>query len=143
MLQSRGILGLGLAVLVGCGVQGPTMKETYPVTGQVFVDGSPVENLAVTCHLVGEIDKLNPSNSATFTGTDGKFAISTYNQGDGVPVGEYLLTFMWGELNVFSASYGGPDKLNDRYSDVGESKFKVHVEKGKPTNLGKIELTTK
>jgi hypothetical protein len=77
------------------------------------------------------------------TGPDGKFAISTYQSADGVPAGEYLLTFVWGRFDMISKSYGGPDKLNGRYADHQKSEHRVQVESGKPTDLGRIELTTK
>ncbi|TXT37809.1 MAG: Uncharacterized protein FD138_560, partial [Planctomycetota bacterium] len=57
--------------------------------------------------------------------------------------GDYALTFLWGEFNVISRSYGGPDKLKDRYKSPQESKVKFTAKKGTPLDLGKIELTTK
>jgi hypothetical protein len=135
------LMSLGLT---SCGKEvGPPRKETYPVTGQVYVDGKPVENVAVTCVDVKGMDKEKPTLSETRTDKDGKFKISTYQSGDGVPVGDYVLTFYWGELNLLSMSYGGPDKLNERYKDPGASTHKFTVKKGAPTDLGKIELTTK
>jgi hypothetical protein len=50
---------------------------------------------------------------------------------------------MWGELNLFSMQYGGPDKLKGRYNDPKKSQIRCKVEKGKPADLGRIELSTK
>ncbi len=136
--------GLTLCVLLcSCGRSGQPRKETFPVTGEVSVDGKSVERLAVTCHAVQGIDTEHPTYSQAFTDKDGKFKISTYQQADGVPEGEYAITFFWGEMNLLSMTYGGPDKLKDRYNDPKKSTFRIKVEKGKPTDLGKIELTTK
>jgi hypothetical protein len=121
----------------------PSWKETYPVTGEVYVDGQPVEGLYVQLHPVAGVDTTNPTFSGAMTDKDGKFAISTYEEGDGVPAGEYTLTFMWGQLNLFSMQYGGPDKLNNKYNDPKTSSFRVSVANGEPTDLGRIELTTK
>ncbi len=55
-----------------------------------------------------------PTVSSAFTGPDGEFSISTYESGDGVPAGDYVLTFMWGQKEAFSGRYGGPDKLGNR-----------------------------
>lgn len=121
------------------------MKETSGLTGQVFVDGAPVpaaSPLKVECHNVAGIDQTHPTVSSALTGEDGKFEISTYKAGDGVPAGEYVLTFVWGRMDLISASYGGPDKLGGAYSDPGKSEFKVVVVEGEPTDLGKIELVT-
>jgi len=138
------ILGLGLGLAPASCSRGPgNRKATYPVTGEVYVDGKPAGQLAVKCVDLRGIDEKNPTSSATFTDDAGKFAISTYLSGDGVPEGEYALTFLWGQHNLITASYGGPDKLKSRYTDAKKSEVRFTVVKGKPTNLGRIDLTTK
>jgi 5-hydroxyisourate hydrolase-like protein (transthyretin family) len=134
------LLPLGLS---SCGKNEANRKQTFPVTGQVYVDGSPVENVAITCVDVKGVDKEHPTMSETYTDKDGKFKISTYKSGDGVPVGDYVLTFYWGDLNLLSMTYSGPDKLNERYKDPTGSPVKFTVKQGAPTDLGKIQLTTK
>jgi hypothetical protein len=142
--RKRRVAFLAMIVLLSaCGGEPGNRKETFPVTGQVFVDGEPAENLEVRCHEKNGLDKSNPTSSGTYTEKDGKFKISTYKSGDGVPEGDYALTFFWGQMNLISMSYGGPDKLNDRYNDPATSTHKVVVKKGKPADLGRIELTTK
>jgi hypothetical protein len=71
---------------------------------------------------------------------DGTFEISTYQQGDGVPNGEYVLTIVWGKLNLMTRTYGGPDKLKGAYSDPKTSKFTFKVSGG-PVDLGPLDLT--
>ncbi len=132
-----------LAVLFcSCNSRDPNWKETFPATGEVYVDGQPAARLRVTCVDVNGMDKENPTTSSATTDEEGKFEISTYEKGDGLPEGEYALTFMWGELNSISG-YGGPDKLKNKYSDPKKSEHKFTVEEGKPTDLGRIELKTK
>ena len=130
-------------LLCSCSGGDANRKETFPVTGEVHVDGSPAAQLAVKCHSTTGLDAANPTVSAAFTDESGKFEISTYEKADGVPAGDYVLTFMWGQWNAISMTYGGPDKLNGRYEDPEASQFKVTVKDGEPTDLGKIELTTK
>jgi len=130
-------------LLSSCGEKLPERKETFPVTGEVYVDGQPAAQLQVTCHDVKGIDTAAPTVSSALTGPDGKFAISTYLSADGVPAGEYLLTFVWGRFDMLSKSYGGPDKLKGRYTDPQKSQHRIKVESGKPTDLGRIELSTK
>ena len=84
-----------------------------------------------------------PTFSTANTDAEGKFKVSTYESGDGIPEGTYAVTFMWGQVNLMTMSYGGPDKLNDRYSDPETSTFKVTVKRGEPANMGKLLLTTK
>ncbi len=130
-------------MFTSCADKGPQRKETFPVTGEVYVDGQPAAQMAVRCVSVSGLDTKDPTLSSAFTGKDGKFAISTFEQGDGVPEGEHVLTFEWGQWNFVSGQYGGPDKLKGRYSDPQKSTFRFKVEKGKPTDLGRIDLSTK
>ena len=127
----------------GCGnsTLGPPRKETFPVVGKVVVDGQPAAFLAVNCARVSEIDKQNAAECQCLTEGDGTFKIATYVSGDGVPEGDYVLTFQWGQVNGFTGSYDG-DKLNGRYRDPDKSTVKFTVTKGKPTDLGEIKLTT-
>ncbi len=125
-----------------CKSRDPNWKETHPAKGEVYVDGQPAEFLRVMCTNVNGIDKENPTVSSATTDKDGKFEISTYEKGDGLPEGEYVLTFMWGQLDRISG-YGGPDKLKQKYLDPKKSEHKFTVVKGKPTDLGRIELKTK
>lgn len=130
-----------IVVLTGCGRKGPPRKETFPVKGTLLIDGKPVGNVAVRCVSIQQLDATTPP-SATFTRDDGTFEISTYEKADGVPEGEYVLTFQWGEMNLMTRSYSG-DKLGGRYANAKQSTFRFKVEKGKPVDLGRIELTTK
>ncbi|MEQ9406839.1 MAG: hypothetical protein RIK87_03900 [Fuerstiella sp.] len=135
---------LTISVLAGCsGEEEPYRKETSGLTGQVFIDGSPIsarEPVKVDCINVAGFDTKHPTISSALTGEYGRFEISTYESGDGVPEGDYVLTFMWGKLNLIAGSYDGPDKLKGAYSDPKTSTFKVSVKQGAPTDLGIIEL---
>jgi hypothetical protein len=133
-----------LVVGLVCGAcsKAPERKATYPVTGMIKVDGQIVPQLAVRCHDTKGIDKADPTVSAAYTDAEGKFQISTFKSGDGVPVGDYALTFAWGEINLISMQYSG-DKFNGKYSDPATSPHKFTVKEGVPTDLGTIELTTK
>jgi hypothetical protein len=144
--RSRTLLPLVACALhlAGCGGSDqPYRKPTVPVTGQVLVDGQPPSSpIKVMCHDEKGMDQEHPSVSWCMTGDDGKFALSTYEAGDGVPPGSYVLTFEWGQLNMFSMQYGGPDKLKGRYSDPKQSQVRVTAGE-EPVDLGRIELTTK
>lgn len=135
-----------LVVLSGCSKKDePFRKETIPVTGQILVDGQPPGSpIQIFCHDLNGMDQEHPSVSQANSDNDGRFAIATYETGDGVPPGEYALTFSWGEFNMVSMSFGGTDKLNRRYNDVGQSEVRFEVKAGdKPLDLGTLELTTK
>lgn len=129
-------------LLTGCrSEEQPYRKQTSKVTGKLSVNGQPPgESLLVVCNTITEEDTSHPSFSETMAQPDGTFEISTYQQGDGVPNGEYALTIVWGKLNLMTRSYGGPDKLKGAYSDPKTSKITFTV-KDAPVDLGSIDLT--
>jgi len=126
-----------------CQKTDPNRKETIPVCGEVYVDGQPAAMLQIQCHPVEGMDTQQPTITQAVTDQEGKFQLATYEAGDGAPVGEYKLTFVWQNFSAVAASYSGPDKLKKRYADPGKSPFPLRVEKGKQVDLGRIELSTK
>jgi hypothetical protein len=134
---------IAVPLLSGCGEEMPNGPRvpTFPVVGQIVVDGKPPDYLAV--NLEPQFDKpgVIPASSA-FTDKEGKFAISTFETGDGAPPGKYKLTFQWGQINLLNGQYGGPDKLKGRYKKAADSKHEITVTDQK-IDLGTIELTTK
>jgi hypothetical protein len=132
-----------LAFCQGCGEKmpdGPRVPTT-PVVGQILVDGKPADYLAVNFTPQFELPGVVPG-SGTFTDKDGKFAISTFETGDGAPPGKYKVTFMWGQINLLNGQYGPPDKLKGRYKKAADSRHEITVGDEK-VDLGTIELTTK
>ena len=132
-------------MLSSCGKEkDPNRKATSPVTGKITVDGSaPATPLTILCHDLNGMDAANPTSPSGMTQEGGVFSLNTYETGDGVPVGKYALTFEWGQWNPVSNSFGGPDKLKDRYSDPKTSQVQFEVDGSGPVDLGTIELTTK
>lgn len=133
---------LALMLFLGCSSSRDYGTATFPVTGTVVVDGEPVAGVSVKLHHQTQPDSENLTTSTAFTDADGTFAISTFEQGDGAPAGEYTVTFEWGEYNVISRAMG-PDKLKGKYSDPKKSGHNVTVTAGTPSDMGRINLTTK
>lgn len=130
--------------ICGCGPKTPARVKTYPVIGKLTVDGeAPGSPIQVYCHPVDGMDPNFPTVSECVTNDDGTFQISTYLAGDGVPAGDYILTFEWKEFNLLSRGYGGPDKLKKKYSDKEKSPYRITVEPGQQLDLGTLDLTTK
>ena len=78
------------------------------------------------------------------TATDGerKFALATYEAGDGLPNGTYKLTFVWEEVSlVFQTKK--IDQLGGAYADPKKSEISVTVDGGKKVDLGTIDLVAK
>lgn len=136
-----------MAGILGCGGgesnKGINVKSTVRVTGKVLVDGvAPDTPIAVKAHPEGATDGAQPLSSGA-TGADGVFELNTYNAGDGVPVGEYKLTFVWAGLRLGGAALGGggTDKLGGQYADPKTSQFKFTVAESKDLlDIGVFEL---
>lgn len=127
------------ALLAGCGEPANNWKERVPVTGVVQMNGKPAEGVKLTFHPKGGMDQAEPTKSSAMSDAEGKFSASTYEVGDGAPIGEYDITLTWPVLNTISMSFDG-DKLKGRYATPKKSKLTVNVESGKPIDLGVIEL---
>jgi len=137
-----GFFAVTTMLLCSCSGKTDYGKETYPVTGEVYVDGQPAATLTVTLHNVNGMDQENPTVSSAMTKEDGTFAVSTFEDADGVPAGEYVATFQWGKLNAISATFEG-DQLKGRYMDPKKSEIKVTVTEGEAAEMGRIDLKTK
>ena len=115
-------------------------KPTYRVAGKVTVDGKPQADVKVVARSKEASDPSFAILPQGVTKEDGTFQLTSYEPGDGAPTGDYTLTFIWQEKQ--GLKYGGPDKLQKRYSDPEKSTFKIKVDKS-PVDAGTYELTTK
>lgn len=142
--------------VVGCGgPKPPELEKTFPVTGVIHIDGKPTEGVLVMLFkaaegLIGFEINTPPVQKGT-TGPDGKFAITTYNEGDGAPVGEYHLAFHW-PGNPKIPPLSNPDEIpvdpiavrfNGNYANPSRNSFLAKVEEGKPVDLGTLDLKSK
>jgi len=161
-MQMRGVLyfviAVGLASVTGCGGISPTVPKGYkelvgdvvPLTGEVTLDGSPAQGLSVWVlneksmpqYLAKKDsgDQIRPFATGTFK-ADGTFQFTTLTAGDGLPAGNYIICFS----KAIEAGTSNPEaeKFNALYAKPDTSKYKATLEKGKPVDLGKIELSTK
>ena len=138
------MLALLVFFVTGCGPTGPQggpRVGTMQVKGTVMVDGAPAGFLQVSAVAKGGAGAV-PMNSTALTAGDGQFTLSTYESGDGVPAGDYTLTFVWGEMNLMNGQYSG-DKLEGKYADAANSEVTLTIKAGdEPKDLGTIELST-
>ncbi len=145
-LSLRGLCAtlFALVLTAGCGgkeLTDPNELPTFPVTGKVMVDGKPVAMIRVVAH-----DTEQPPRTFNepkgFTKDDGTFSLTTFREGDGVPVGEYKLTFQYGSYAMIRGREYKGDQFKGKYLKKEDSKFTLTVKEGQPTDLGTIELTT-
>ena len=119
------------------------ISDTVPlshVRGSVLVDEVPTPGIHiqyVPLHEIAERRERYRNRFFMLTRTGGRFSLSTYVDGDGLPYGDYALEFRWIEQNLS----GERDRFGGRYS---KPPFKtIKVEAGKELDLGEIKLSTK
>jgi hypothetical protein len=114
---------------------GGQQQDIAKFAGTVTIDGEAAKSTTKTAVVVLLYDPKKPPSKATgliYAACDkeGHFEFSTYTQGDGVPVGSYIVLFA--QLNPGFYKHPGyhpPDKLLHLYDDPDKSEFKVDVTK--------------
>jgi len=154
---------IALSFQLGCGggAKGPLPKNavpTSPVKGIVKIDGTPTPGVLVCAYPADKLGSLSnlsidslsalPNQAGqTTTQADGSFGFSTYMANDGLPEGEYALAFFWtagGSMEAEGSTVKPEAKpFNKKYAAPTKSEIKVTVTKGKASDMGVLELTTK
>jgi len=135
---SVGLLGL---CLVSCAKDNPR-KPVFPVHGKVVdKDGKPATGALLVFHpVVGDAEPIKPSARVE---NDGSFALTTYDNADGAPEGEYLVTVTWHQVvphKGYNPSPSTPDKLAGRYAKLEKSKLRFRIDKQDDNVLELIQL---
>jgi hypothetical protein len=119
------VLGTAL-VCSACG-RDDGRVPVFPVHGQVFLDGKAVPHAYVVFHPVGGSAQsdIHPRAHAE---EDGSFWLSTYDSGDGAPVGDYVITVQAYKAQTESDNGNSPNLLPMPYANPKTSKLRAHVE---------------
>ncbi len=132
-------------VCLGCGNGEPPRLAGFPVHGKLLVDGKPAVRAEVTFHSKTPLADATgrPLIPYAIVGTDGMFNVMTYADGDGAPVGEYVLTVTWPRIKVEGGEeIIGADRLGDRFSNVTHPAAMFHVE-ARDNEIPTIELKSR
>ena len=130
--------GLTLLVL-GCSGDGrpPALKAG----GKVVYQGKPANGALVVFHPQGKDRENGPKPVAT-TADDGSFQLTTYNENDGAPAGDYLATIVWNQsgsktptFSISEGGSGGADKLGGKYGNPKGSTLKFAVTSQGPNDF--------
>lgn len=119
-----------------------TRKPVYPAHGKILDrNQKPAVGAFIVFHpVIDDGDQNKPYGKVQ---DDGTFALTTYQEGDGAPEGEYVATITWhgpGGKSPFNPGASGPDKLRGHYSVVKESKLRYKIEKKDDNVLAPITL---
>jgi len=128
---------LFILLLVGCGGPGEVRPDLQPVTGSLQINGKPAVGARLFFHPDDgqDFDQRGTRPSAKVDEA-GEFALSTYQPGDGIPVGEYRIGIIW--MNN-EASSSPQDQLGGRYANPKTSKITATITP-ETTRLDPIEL---
>lgn len=96
------LLMAALALTIGCGKSGPPRPKTYPVSGTVTYKGEPVGDANLNFQLAD-----GSAFSMAKTDAAGKYALMTYEPGDGALPGEYKVGITKYEMSTVTGS--GPE----------------------------------
>ena len=131
------------AALSSCGRQASQMP-LFPTTGELFVGGEPAAGARLAFRPIGDesTERWPAGYPRAVVDGAGKFAVETYEPGDGCPAGEYAVLVTWpvtvpGAENSEEAET--VDRLRGRFATAETSTLKAKVET-RPTQLGRYEL---
>jgi hypothetical protein len=125
---------LVLLLAVGCGKSENDQLPVFLVRGTALYNGKPMTGASVVLVPATYDPKLRMPPFGV-VGADGAFVITSYEKGDGAPVGEYKITFTWPD-----GAEEPTDLLNGRLSDPKKPSGVITINEGDNT-LPAIELT--
>jgi hypothetical protein len=102
-------------------------------SGKVLIDGQPPGDTRPAVTLVILYDPKKPPTSSrppmyVVCKPDGSFQFTTYDKGDGVPTGSYIVLFAQLEqVLMINTGFNPPDRLKNLYNDPDKSAFKIDV----------------
>jgi hypothetical protein len=117
-----------IIVLLGCG-ENSTSKTLYPVSGEVFYKGKPAEGCKISFTPKSGIGQDLGWPSFAEVGKDGKFTVTTNQPNDGMPEGEYGVSFSWPGKGTASDPNGemAEDRLPVKYHHPDTSGYSIKI----------------
>lgn len=117
-------------VLTGCSKS--SRPPTYPVTGTITLQGKPVAGAVITFVPTGKEGEA----ASAMSDSDGKYALTTWQAGDGARPGEYRVKVSKQEQDAVD-----PSKMVQNLSI--EEEQKIYVESKKPAPPAKRLIPSK
>jgi hypothetical protein len=119
--NTRVVRWLLVALLAACGCSSSSGPKLAPVSGVVRYKGQPIKDIAVVFHAPEGL------LASGITDAEGKFQLSTISPGDGAPVGEQQVTFVYKDPTENVDPPPSPIPL--RYRTAETSRTTVTVER--------------
>lgn len=126
--------GLFCLAVLGCKKNEYPRVDVHPVRGSVQLQGRPVGGARIVLHPLEETGTdLRPR---AVTAADGTFAVTTFEEHDGAPVGRYQVTISWRQPTEKEAELKeedqdqAPERLPVRYQQPRNSGIEIRVQAG-------------
>ncbi len=126
-LRNAGLASLLLVPLLGTSCSRRTGVPVYPVHGRVLYRGKPLPGAFVIFHSLEEESHPRPLGYAE---ADGSFTLTTYQNGDGAPAGDYAVTVEWRKPPLKDNDPPPHNLLPARYARPNTSGLHRRVESG-------------
>ena len=142
----RPLILIGIVVLcvsgAGCSSERKPANEltVVPVSGVVLVDGQPLAGVRIKMFSQTQ-DREKRAFPRGVTDEEGRFHAWTYRVNDGVPPGDYVMTYV-DHSQADPRQRENTDGFQGRYSDRKSKERLITVpDSGEPFDMGTIELT--
>jgi hypothetical protein len=128
--RRAGVLALAGLVLVLSSCGDGQRKKVYPARGRV-VDavGKPVAGATVVFHPLDDPDDSRHKPAGT-TDAEGSYALTTYLEKDGAPLGEYAVTLEWRPVRRSLSEPEQPDRLQGKFREAKTSPYRASIKQG-------------
>jgi len=133
---------LALVAVTGCSKPKAERLQVFPVSGKFTASGKATPGALVVLHPQDAAvpDTVRPSGVVE---SDGSFKLTTYDQFDGAPPGNYNVTVQWFKATKQGGDVlPGPNLLPQAFGDPKTSKLKVEVASA-PTDLKPIDIKSR
>jgi hypothetical protein len=102
---------------------GKSKTAVFPLGGVITIDGQPpampsrAERLVVLLNDAAALDASDKNRRYTIANPQGEFHFGTYSAADGVPPGQYVLSFALLSKKKSKGDLQGPDGFKNLYND--------------------------
>jgi len=127
--SSQPFLPALLAILIASGCSSSEQRPPlYPVTGILTINDQPADGAIIVLHPADgkDFDTRQTRPRATVY-PDGTFYVTTYQDADGAPAGDYHLAILWFDDPESSSTW---DQLSGQFADPTKSQLKLSVQEG-------------
>jgi hypothetical protein len=121
----------------GCSSSKGDRPPTFPAHGQLFVNDQPAAGAKIQLTALSD-EKLAKLCPHAIVEANGSFRLTTFQTGDGAPLGSYALTITWASPPQ-PGHEEGPDRFRGRFADPRRPVREVQIHLG-DNDLGRLDL---